>query len=106
MNECLTGVREFLELLRVYLQSLCVKQDGTVFVQQEGITIGSCIAPVLCNLFMAKGDRILKQRLEDLGVIACFRYVDDFLLCFDAECQLQTTAQYVLHAFHDVFKGL
>lgn len=51
-----------------------------MFVQKKGICIGSCLAPVLCHVFLAKFDRMLQEALDDSRVIRISRYVDDFLI--------------------------
>lgn len=105
-NECGISVRSFLDLLRLYLQSLYVEFNGSIFVQNDGICIGSCLAPILSNLYMAKGDRELQPRLQGYGVVACFRYVDDFLLCFPRSKCANIKPEVFVAMFKTTFRGL
>lgn len=50
-NNCGVHVQGFLDLLRFYLQSTVFAFDGNMFRQRKGICIGSCIAPVLSDMF-------------------------------------------------------
>lgn len=47
-----------LSLLQTYLSSLNVTLKDNVYTQKEGICIGSCIAPALCDLFIVKGNGV------------------------------------------------
>lgn len=44
-----------------------------------GVCIDSRVAPILSEIFLAKVDRILKEKLEGFVKVA-FRYVDDYLI--------------------------
>lgn len=79
-NQCGLNSDAFLELLSFYLSATFVKFDDELYVQREGVCIGSSVAPVLCHIFLAKFDRLLKQSLNDDRVVKIFRYVDDFLV--------------------------
>ena len=50
------------------------------YVQKSGICIGSSVAPILCDIFLASVDRSVNARLADSEVISIFRYVDDYLV--------------------------
>lgn len=67
-------------LLEFYLCSALVSYDGRVYIQRKGICIGSCVAPVLCNIFLSAIDRDLACVFDDAKVQKVFRYVDDFLV--------------------------
>ncbi|CAN8013567.1 unnamed protein product [Ixodes persulcatus] len=54
----------FLELLTVYLRSTFACWEDNTFLQKAGVCIGSCIAPVLSNLYLAHRDRILSRSLD------------------------------------------
>lgn len=49
-------------------------------MQKNGICIGSCVAPVLCNLFLAGIDKSLAGAFDGNRILKTFRYVDDFLI--------------------------
>lgn len=53
-NACGITLDSFLELLKVYLISTIVQHGEKFFVQNRGICIGSCVAPVLCNIFFSQ----------------------------------------------------
>lgn len=42
--------------------------------------IGSCLAPVLSDIFLAHHDRVLSERLNDFNGSKVFRFVDDYLV--------------------------
>lgn len=101
-----TGVTvdNFLTLLEFYLRSTFILFDKGLYRQRRGICIGSCIAPVLCNIFQASVDRQLADafKLHDgLHILKLFRYVDDFLIVFSrlgsAECYGNVLNMFRLH---------
>ncbi|XP_065304288.1 uncharacterized protein [Dermacentor albipictus] len=82
-NACGVSVARFLELLSFYLRSTFVQFDNNIYLQKQGVCIGSCIAPILSDLFLARCDKAFAARVGDLGVLKVFRYVDDFLVFLD-----------------------
>uniref|UniRef100_A0A6M2CYP7 Putative tick transposon ovary overexpressed n=1 Tax=Rhipicephalus microplus TaxID=6941 RepID=A0A6M2CYP7_RHIMP len=76
------SVEGFLEVLRCYLEATLVTWNGKVFAQKSGVCIGSCVAPILSTIFLAKVDRAIQGSLVDLA-IKVFRYVDDYLVFVD-----------------------
>lgn len=66
-SECGISVRDFLELLKLYLRSLFVCFQGHIYTQKAGICIGSNVAPVLSDIFLGKGNRKLTNALGQLG---------------------------------------
>lgn len=74
----------FLELMSYYLQSTFVEYEGSLYVQQKGVCIGSCLAPILSDLVLARCDRLLQAALQGSPVVKVFRFVDDFLIVFKA----------------------
>ncbi|CAN7984275.1 unnamed protein product, partial [Ixodes pacificus] len=100
------STREFLSLLRTYLGSLNIKFEENVYTQKEGICIGSCIAPALCDLYMAKGNRELQGFFQENGVSKCFRYVDDFLVCFPIHKLTDKVRSKIMEKFREAHKGL
>ncbi|CAN7999537.1 unnamed protein product, partial [Ixodes pacificus] len=96
----------FLDLLRTYLSSLHVRYEGSVYTQKEGICIGSCIAPALCDLYLARGNRELVPFFQEIGVTRCFRYVDDFLVCFPMNKMTEPVCEKVKQEFQKVHSGL
>ncbi|MDD9361451.1 MAG: reverse transcriptase domain-containing protein, partial [Anaplasma sp.] len=79
-NECGIQVDSFLELLKFYLSATVVTFNDTSYIQKKGICIGSCVAPVLCDIFLAKCDRAIANTISSTHVSHIFRYVDDYLV--------------------------
>lgn len=91
----------FLELLEMYLRSTFATWDKRIYLQKHGICIGSCIAPVLIDLFLAMHDRKINTRLDGTSVIKVFRFANDFLIIID-----NNNADFYQSAgnVHDIFK--
>lgn len=79
-NECGISADAFLELLSFYLCSTFVEWNGDMYIQKDGICIGSCLAPVLSDMFLALRDKTLQDRLEGFCVCRIFRFVDDYFV--------------------------
>lgn len=79
-SSCGLSTNSFMELLMFYLQSTFIDFDGKLFLQKNGVCIGSCVAPILCNIYLAKFDNSVCTILSDDRVSRIFRYVDDFLI--------------------------
>lgn len=56
-NERGISAESFLDLLRFYLSATVVMFEGRTQIQKKGICIGSCMAPVLCDIFLSHCDR-------------------------------------------------
>lgn len=70
-------------------------------MQRTGIFIGPCLAPVLSDLYTAKGSRYLWGRLH------AFAMQMIFFLCFPFEIQHGVSAsEWVINVFETVFEGL
>lgn len=75
-------VDNFMISLEFYLQSTFVAFKEELFVQRKGVCIGSCVAPVLSEIFFS-------QHWLEFGAWPgwagnkVFRYVDDFLKFFN-----------------------
>ncbi|KAH9373622.1 hypothetical protein HPB48_014781 [Haemaphysalis longicornis] len=76
-NAAGVSVSGFLELLSFYLRSTFIQYDGKPCLQRQGISIGSCITPILSDLFLSKLDNIVAGRLDSMIVVRVFRFVDD-----------------------------
>lgn len=84
-NSAGVSVDNFISLLEFYLKSTFISFGNGLFLQRRGICIGSCVAPVLCNIFLAAVDRALHKELDDKLVLKAFRYVDDFLVVLNKQ---------------------
>lgn len=99
-NSCGTNVSAFLELLKFYLRSTFIEYAGDLYIQKEGVCIGSCLAPVLSDLLLASMDRQFQSILPQLGVIKTFRFVDDYLVMFEVDAKkINEAAQEVFATF-------
>ncbi|CAN8020541.1 unnamed protein product, partial [Ixodes persulcatus] len=97
-NECGISEESFLELLQFYLSATVVAFEGKTYLQKKGICIGSCVAPVLCDIFLSQCDRAIANALPIGQVSRIFRYVDDYLVLLtqrpaDNEIQIFDTIQ-------------
>lgn len=54
--------------------------DCGYYLQNEGICIGSSVAPFLCDIYLAMCDRAIVENLDGNSVGKVFRYVDDYLV--------------------------
>ncbi|KAM7297286.1 uncharacterized protein ISCGN_022439 [Ixodes scapularis] len=71
----------FLDLLRLYLISSLVEYEGEIFIQRSGVCIGSCLAPILSEIFLFFVDRAVQEDLARSGSgCRIFRFVDDYLV--------------------------
>lgn len=86
-NECGLSMGVFLDLLMHYLQSLFVCFEGKTFVQRSGVCIGSCVAPILSDIYLASVDRNITASLDKQVFFKVVRYVDDYLLLFTRKNQ-------------------
>lgn len=100
-------VSSFLQLLSFYLRSTYIEYDGKPCLQSKGICIGSCIAPILSDLFLCKLDNGVAACFDKMKVIRVFRFVDDFLFFVDCKVEvLESRALEVQTIVKDNFKPL
>lgn len=57
------------------LASLSPEEQRIFPLYDEGVAQGSCLSPLLCNMYLAEFDRAMNER----GIV-CIRYIDDFIL--------------------------
>ncbi|XP_065288624.1 uncharacterized protein [Dermacentor albipictus] len=102
------SVDNFISLLQFYLKSTFIVYDNLPFLQRNGICIGSCVAPILCDIFLAKVDRFLDRSFLGGFVLKVFRYVDDFLVLLKKQTAFTylSTVGEVLNAFDKHALGL
>lgn len=106
-NESGLSVSHFLELLSFYLKSTFAIWNGCVFIQRNGVCIGSCIAPVLSDIFLAFHDKVLSGKLEGTKVGKIFRFVDDYLVLLDCDNEeIDSAVSFVLSTFKECLKPL
>lgn len=102
------SIDDFLRLLKFYLESTFITLDQRFFLQKAGICIGSCVAPVLCDISLSQIDQILHQHLPTDHVCKVFRYVDNFsiILTKDGSLNFENVVDNVLSIFRQHEKGL
>ncbi|XP_072145380.1 uncharacterized protein [Dermacentor andersoni] len=85
-NSSGVSVNDFVALVECYLSSTYICFNDKLFVQKDGICIGSCIAPILSEIFLSQFDKRVAARIkQEKRVVKCFRYVDDFIVFVNVE---------------------
>lgn len=64
-------------LVSFYLKSTFATWNEKLFIRKNGVCIGSCIAPLSSDIYLAFYDKVLFTNLEDLKVAKMFRFVVD-----------------------------
>ncbi|XP_049513379.1 uncharacterized protein LOC125940825 [Dermacentor silvarum] len=102
------SVDNFLEMLNFYLCSTFIQWNSIPLLQKKGVCIGSCLAPVLSDLFLAKIDHGLSHRLDFFSkCVQIFRYVDDFIVFLDCSFeQLQKESDDIVSAIRNCLSPL
>lgn len=77
-------------------------------LKTEVLRIGSCVAPILCNILLAKFYSMLQGSLQDSRVVRIFRYVDDFLVILNLTetDRLTVVVDQILNIFSTCSKNL
>ncbi|XP_075730561.1 uncharacterized protein LOC142772252 [Rhipicephalus microplus] len=94
-------VHGFQELLSFYLKSMVASWNEQHLIKKSGICIGSCLAPVLSDIFLAHKDRHIQKDLDLSLVVKVCRFVDDFIVFIDC---LDTVFGVVVLSLVDLFK--
>lgn len=68
----------------MYLKFTFAVWDSYIFLQKQGVGIGTCIASFLCDICLAHHDRLLQDQIKDSQVINVFSYVCNFLIFLDS----------------------
>ncbi|CAN7950250.1 unnamed protein product [Ixodes hexagonus] len=97
-NSSGVALEDFLEMLHFYLNSMVVGWDNSLFLQKQGVCIGSCVAPILSDIYLSGVDRAVESDLGASAVKRVFRYVDDFLVLYEGP-EEDKTRSFVLAAF-------
>lgn len=77
------SVEGFLTILDTYLQSTVVEQNNRLYIQKEGVCIGSSVAPILSEIYLNRLDSVVFDRINEIGPEHAIvrRYVDDIIVC-------------------------
>lgn len=66
-NDCGVPVESFMEVLFFYLSSTFVGWNEAIYVQKSGICIGSKVAPLLSDIFLARVDQSIHSAIGSLA---------------------------------------
>lgn len=53
-DSCGISIANALEILNLYLRSIFIKHNGQFFIQKDGVCIGSCLAPILSDVYYSE----------------------------------------------------
>ena len=72
-------------ILKKLLLDACTKTvfsfDNTLYEQIDGVSMGSCLAPVLANIVLTEFEKLVVDDLVNSGILKFYRrYVDDTLV--------------------------
>lgn len=97
-------VDSFMSILEFYLGSTVIDFEGALFIQKEGVCIGSSIAPVLSEIFLNEMDVYVDAFVRSLpsGAVVVRRYVDDILICSFEEGLAGTVKKCIIEKCHDL----
>ncbi|XP_040062780.1 uncharacterized protein LOC120837464, partial [Ixodes scapularis] len=99
-------LESFMEMLQFYLQSMIITWKGNSYRQKSGVCIGSCVEPVLSDIYLGEVDCGIASELGDTFVSKVFRYVDDFLVILKKGVLLDTVREQVMSVFKTCGGGL
>lgn len=107
-NACGFSVGGVLERLKFYLESNLITYDSGLYDQKEGNCVESCVAPVICDIFLAYCDLAICDQLDDEQISKVFRHVDHYLVVIKgSECVLvERTVMAILDVFTRCSEGL
>ncbi|KAM7283947.1 uncharacterized protein ISCGN_001052, partial [Ixodes scapularis] len=105
-GSCGISTESFLELLYFYLTSMIVGWRDGCYVQKSGVCIGSCVAPVLSDIYLGAVDCAIERELGSRGVNKVARYVDDFLVVLQDNTDVHTQVTNILATFTEYGGGL
>ena len=82
-KDVISNAEFIIDLLELVLEHSLMELNGDYFQQMFGIIMGTIVAPILANLYLAKLEKILKEKTKHdpkLGWLKFFkRYIDDGL---------------------------
>lgn len=77
---------ETIRWLEWWLDHMYVEVNGQFYKQIKGLSIGSCLSPILAEVVMSKWDKIVKEKFGN-KIKLWKRYVDDILCIFKGDCK-------------------
>ena len=71
--------------MKKLLKDCCTKNafsfNNTIYEQIDGVSMGSCLGPVLANIIMAELETVIVDKLLEANLLKFYvRYVDDTLV--------------------------
>ena len=92
--------------LKKLLLDACTKTvfsfDNTLYEQIDGVSMGSCLAPVSANIILTEFEKVVVDDLVSLGILIFYRrYVDDTLVSMKV-----SDIPFVLNKFNSFDKNL
>ena len=92
--------------LKKLLLDACTKTvfsfDNTLYEQIDGVSMGSCLAPVLANIILTEFEKLVVDDLVNSGILKFYRrYVDDTLVLMKV-----SDIPFVLNKFNNFDKNL
>ena len=92
--------------LKKLLLDACTKTvfsfDSTLYEQIHGVSMGSCLAPVLANIILTEFEKLVVDDLVNSGILKFYRrYVDDTLVLMKV-----SDIPFVLNKFNSFDKNL
>lgn len=100
------SLSNFLSLLEFYLKVTFIVFNDQPYLQRNGICIGSCLAPLLVDIFLANVDCSLSIGFSARKIVKVFRYVDDFLVLLSIDSSYQDSVTKILGDFSREGRGL
>ncbi|KAM7293246.1 uncharacterized protein ISCGN_026376 [Ixodes scapularis] len=99
-------IESFMELLQFYLMSMKVGLRDGCYLQKSGVCIGSCVAPVLSDIYLGAVDCAIESALEGKNVNKVARYVDDFLVILEDGGRMDRQVAAIMETFAEYGGGL
>ncbi|XP_040079191.1 uncharacterized protein LOC115318693, partial [Ixodes scapularis] len=99
-------IESFMELLQFYLNSMIVGWRDGCYLQKSGVCIGSCVAPVLSDIYLGAVDCVIESALEGKNVNKVARYVDDFLVILQDDERMNIQVADIMETFAEYGGGL
>ena len=83
-----------------YLLIVCTQEshfqfDGKYYDQIDGVAMGSPLGPLFANAFMSNFENKHMEKLQELGVVKWWRFVDDVFATVGSDEQVQSIVDYL-----------
>ncbi|CAF0998010.1 unnamed protein product, partial [Didymodactylos carnosus] len=94
---------DFETLLRAATSETHLLFDSKMYIQHNGVAMGSPLAPIIADIFMSHLEKTLMNQLEQAGVRLWLRYVDDTFVLIEQNTEIQNII-IILNKFHPSIK--